>query len=55
VGFALAARLGLSYEPPSDEMAPTNDAMVAPPVDDHGSAEADRAETAEEVEVVAFS
>ncbi len=56
VGFALAARLGLPYEPPADDdPAPTNDAIAAPPVDDHGSAEADRAETADEAEVVAFS
>ena len=56
VGFALAARLGLPYKPPADdEPAPTYDTIAAPPVDDHGSAEADRAETAEEAEVVAFS
>ena len=56
VGFALAARLGLTYEPPADDdLAPTNDAIAAPPVDDHGSAEADRAETPEEVEIVAIS
>ena len=56
VGFALAARLGLPYEPPAgDDPAPTNDVMAAPPVDDHGSAEADHAETAEDAEVVAFS
>ena len=56
VGFALAARLGLPYEPPDeDEPAPTYDAIAAPPVDDHGSAEADRAETPEEVEIVAIS
>ena len=56
VGFALAARLGLPYEPPADDdPAPSNDAIAAPPVDDHGSAEADRAETPEEVEIVAIS
>lgn len=56
VGFALAARLGLPYEPPADDNpAPTNDAIAAPPVDHHGSAEADSADTAEEPEVVAFS
>ena len=56
VGCALAARLGLSYEPPADDdPAPTNDAMATPPVDHHGSAEADSAETAEEAEVVAIS
>jgi len=56
VGFALAARLGLPYEPPADDdLAPTNDAIATPPVDHHGSAEADSAETAEEAEVVAFS
>lgn len=56
VGFALAARLGLPYEPPADDdLAPTNDAIAAPPVDDDGSAEADRAETPEEVEIVAIS
>ncbi|MDE2788022.1 MAG: NYN domain-containing protein [Chloroflexota bacterium] len=56
VGFALAARLGLPYEPPEDDHAPpTNDAIAAPPVDHHGSAEADSAETAEDAEVVAFS
>ncbi len=56
VGFALAARLGLPYEPPSDDdPAPTNDAIATPPVDHHGSAEADRDETADEAEVVAFS
>lgn len=56
VGFALAARLGLAYEPPvDDDSAPAYDAIAAPPVDDHGSAEADRAETPEEVEIVAIS
>ena len=56
VGFALAARLGLPYEPPADDdLAPTNDAIATPPVDHHGSAEADSVETAEEAEVVAFS
>ena len=56
VGFALAARLGLPYEPPADDdPTPTNDAIAAPPVDHHGSAEADSAETADEAEVVAFS
>ena len=56
VGFALFARLGLPYEPPADdEPAPAYDAIAAPPVDDHGSAEADRAETPEEVEIVAIS
>ena len=56
VGCALAARLGLPYEPPADDdPAPTNDAIAAPPVDHHGSAEADSTETAEEAEVVAFS
>lgn len=56
VGFALAARLGLPYEPPADDPAPpTNDAIATPPVDHHGSAEADSAETAEDAEVVAFS
>ncbi len=56
VRFALAARLGLPYEPPADDdPAPTNDAIATPPVDHHGSAEADSAETAEEAEVVAFS
>ena len=56
VGFALAARLGLPYEPPTeDDPAPAYDTIAAPPVEDHGSAEADRDETAEEAEVVAFS
>ena len=56
VGFALAARLGLPYEPPADDdTASTFDTIAAPPVDDHGSAEADRAETPEEVEIVAIS
>ena len=56
VGFALAARLGLPYEPPAEDgPVPTYDAIAAPPVDDHGSAEADRAETPEEVEIVAIS
>ena len=55
VGFALTARLGLPYEPPADDPAPTYDAIAAPPVDDHGSAEADRSETPEEVEIVAIS
>lgn len=55
VGFALAARLGLPYEPPDDDPPPTNDAIAAPPVDHHGSAEADSAETADDAEVVAFS
>ena len=56
VGFALAARLGLPYEPPADDdLAPTNDAIATPPVDHHGSAEADSVETAEEAEVVAIS
>ena len=55
VGFALAARLGLPYEPPADDSAPAYDTIAAPPVEDHGSAEADRAETPEEVEIVAIS
>ena len=55
VVFALSARLGLPYEPPADDPAPTNDAIAAPPVDDHGSAEADHPATAEEAEVVAIS
>ncbi len=55
VGYALAARLGIAYEPPADDPVPTNDAIAAPPVDDHGSAEADRPESVEEPEVVAFS
>ena len=55
VGYALAARLGLPYDPPTgDESTSTNDAIAAPPVDDHGSAEADRPATAEEAEVVAI-
>lgn len=55
VGYALAMRLGVSYEPPADDVGSSNDAIAAPPVDDHGSAEADRPETAEEAEVVAIS
>ena len=42
-GIALAARLGLPYEPSGAEVA-TNDVMAAPPLDEHGSAEAARPE-----------
>ena len=55
VGYALAARLGLPYDPRAEEGPSPSDAIAAPPLDDHGSAEADRPETAEEAEVVAIS
>ena len=40
-GIALAARLGLPYDP-SDANVGTNDAIATPPLDEHGSAEAAR-------------
>ena len=55
VGYALAMRLGVSYEPPAHNEDSSNDAIAAPPVDHHGSAEADHPATAEEAEVVAIS
>ena len=55
VGCALAMRLGESYEPPAYDGGSSNDAIAAPPVDDPGSAEADRPATADEAEVVAIS
>ena len=42
-GIALAARLGLPYQPPSAKIG-SNDAIATPPLDEHGSAEAARPE-----------
>ena len=50
-GIALAARLGLPYEPPNATNG-ANDAIATPPLDEHGSAEAARPESADEAEPV---
>lgn len=53
--IALASRLGLDYEP-SDAKIGANGAIVTPPLDEHGSAEAAHPESVGEVEpVVAFT
>ena len=49
-GVALAARLGLPYEPPGQHGVGLNDALATPALDEHGSAEAAHAESAEDTE-----
>ena len=49
-GIALAARLGLPYDPPARNGIGLNDALATPALDEHGSAEAANAETAEDTE-----
>ena len=55
-GIALAARLGLPYEPSDAEVAiaanGANDAIATPPLDEHDSAEAARPESADDPEPV---
>ncbi len=56
VGVALAARLGLPYQPPTQATVGINDALATPALDDHGSAEAAHEESAEAAEAaVIFS
>jgi len=56
IGIALAVRLGLPYEPPPVNGAGLNDALATPALDEHGSAEAAHAESAEDAEAaVLFS
>ncbi len=55
-GAALSARLGPGYAAPSSgEFTPVNDAIAAPPLDNHGSAEADSAESADDVAAAALT
>ena len=49
-GIALAARLGLPYAPPAQNGIGLNDALATPALDEHGSAEAANAETADDTE-----
>ena len=49
-GIALAARLGLPYAPPAQNGIGLNDALATPALDEHGSAEAANASTAEDTE-----
>ena len=53
--IALAVRLGLPYEPATDNRPPDNDAIAAPPLADHDSAEAANPDVVEAAEVVALS
>ena len=56
VGVALAVRLGLPYEPPASAQVGINDALATPALEEHGSAEAAHAESAEDAEAaVIFS
>ena len=48
-GIALAARLGLPYQPVEANLG-TNDAIATPPLDEHGSAEASNPDSADEAE-----
>ena len=50
IGIALAVRLGLPHEPSPLNGAGLNDAMATPALDEHGSAEAAHAESAEDAE-----
>ncbi len=50
IGIALAARLGLPYDPPAQNGIGVNDALATPALDEHGSAEAANAEMAEDTE-----
>ena len=51
IGIALAARLGLPYEPAETKIG-ANDAIATPPLEEHGSAEAARPESDDEAEPV---
>lgn len=56
VGVALAVRLGLPYEPAASAKVGINDALATPALEEHGSAEAAHAESAEDAEAaVIFS
>ena len=56
VGVALAARLGLPPEPDTPVDVAINDALATPALDEHGSAEAAHAQSAEDAEAaVLFS
>ena len=56
IGLALAARLGLVYEPPAADNAVINEALATPPLAEHDSAEAANADSEEDTEpAVAFS
>ncbi len=56
VGLALAVRLGMHYEPPTTVKVGINDALATPALDEHGSAEAAHAESADDAEpAVIFS
>ena len=50
IGVALAARLGLPYEPQTEDGPVLNDALATPALDEHGSAEAAHAESAVDAE-----
>lgn len=50
IAIALAVRLGLPYEPPPVNGVGLNDALATPALDEHGSAEAAHAESAEDAE-----
>ena len=53
--IALAARLGLPYEQPASDGLGVNDALATPALDEHGSAEAAHAQSAEDAEPVVLS
>ena len=56
IGIALAVRLGLPYEPSAPVSVGIDDALATPALDEHGSAEAAHAESAEDAEAaVLFS
>ena len=56
VGVALALRLGLPYESAAPDNVGINDALATPALEEHGSAEAAHAESAEDAEAaVIFS
>ena len=50
IGIALAVRLGLPYESPAENGIGLNDALATPALDEHGSAEAAYAQSAEDAE-----
>lgn len=53
IGITLAARLGLPYEPNADSISDggaINDALATPALDEHGSAEAARDDSADDAE-----
>ena len=56
VGVALALRLGLPYESAAPPNVGINDALATPALEEHGSAEAAHAQSAEDAEAaVIFS